>query len=49
MCRIYILIEEMLEWVESLETLDTLDSTGRHWIVLEGAGTCSNAWKAGMS
>ena len=45
-CRISILIEEMLERVESL---DTLDSTGRYWIVLEGAGTCSNAWKAGMS
>ena len=45
-CRISILIEEMLEWVESL---DTLDSTGRYWIVLEGAGTCSNACRAGMS
>ena len=32
----------MLEWVESLDTLDTLDSTGRYWIVLEGAGTCRN-------
>ena len=31
-CRISILIEEMLERVESL---DTLDSTGRYWIVLE--------------
>ena len=48
-CRICILIEEMLKWVESLDTLDTLDGTGRYWIVLEGAGTCSNAWKAGMS
>ena len=43
LCRISILIEEMLEWVESL---DTLDSTGRYWVVLEGAGTCNNAWKA---
>ena len=41
--RISILIEEMLEWVESL---DTLDSTGRYWIVLEGAGMCSNACRA---
>ena len=48
-CRISILIEEMLEWVESLDTLDTLDSTGRYWNVLEGAGTCSNACRAGMS
>ena len=31
------------------ETLDTLDSTGKYWIVLEGAGTCSNACRAGMS
>ena len=45
-CRICILIKEMLECVESL---DTLDSTGRYWFVLEGAGTCSNAWEAGMS
>ena len=45
-CRICILIEEMLEWVESL---DTLDSTGRYWIVLEGAGTCRDACRAGMS
>ena len=45
-CRISILIEEMLERVESL---DTLDSTGRYWIVLEGAGTRSNACRAGMS
>ena len=46
LCRISILIGEMLKWVESL---DTLDSTGRYWIVLEGAAMCSNAWKAGMS
>ena len=31
MCRISILIGEMLERVESL---DTLDSTGRYWIGL---------------
>ena len=31
-CRICILIEEMLEWVKSL---DTLDSTGLYWKVLE--------------
>ena len=42
MCRICILIEEMLERVESL---DTLDSTG----VLEGAGTCRDDCRAGMS
>ena len=48
-CRICILIKEMLEWVESLDTLDTLDSTGRYWFVLEGAGTCRDACRAGMS
>ena len=45
-CRICILIEEMLEQVESL---DTLDSTGRYWFVLEGAGTCRDDYRAGMS
>ena len=50
MYRICILIGEMLEWVESLdalETLEVLDSTGTYWSVLEGAGACSSAWKAG--
>ena len=46
LCRISILIEEMLERVEMP---GALDSTGRYWIVLEGAGTCSNACRAGMS
>ena len=49
MCRICILIKEMLERVESLDILDTLDSTGRYWFVLEGAGMCSNASRVGMS
>ena len=36
-CRISILIEEMLEWVESLDTLDriALEGTGLYWKVLE--------------